>query len=268
MNAPIPYTDHSGELAAYVTPVTWGELRDGFCVAHDVVFHDPITIPHLAVLMAQSDLETGRRKAIWRMNFGNKKAGRGYISVAGNHHQYFRCNERLPDPNDGGKLKYFWFDPTHAQTRFRAYLTAAQGLEAQVRFLGTASNPARGNRYQAAWDAARAGDPAGYCDELAKARYFTAGLGPYKRAVVSIFGEYMRELGSYKVKRAESMPVAPTDVPTDAQPDVYVDHDAEDTEIQSAFSAIDMAEMILEVPWDAINEDKKKRVLGMFEDDA
>lgn len=258
-----PYTEHPGELAARIIPVSWKELRDGFCEAHGVVFHDPITVPHLGVLMAQSDLETGRRKAIWNFEFGNKKAGLSYIAQPRHHHQYFRCNERLPDPNDGGKLKYFWFDPTHAQTRFRAHTSVARGLEAQIVFLGTASNPARGNRYQKAWDAARAGDPAGYCDELAKAHYFTAGLGPYKRAVVSIYNEYMADLEGFTVPRP--VPVEPAAPPETEQADIYDDHAQEGTEIQSAFSAIDMAEMFLDVPWDAINEDKKKLVLEMFE---
>src|SRR5690606_21135877 len=117
------------------------------------------------------------KKGLWNWNLGNIKSSTAYADKAGNYHQYYRLNELLQQPD--GSMKYVWFDPTHPQTRMRAYLTSADGGAEKVRFLGTASNPARGNRYQRAWDALEAADPTAFSRELKAAGYYTAKEPPY-----------------------------------------------------------------------------------------
>jgi hypothetical protein len=230
----VTYTDDPREVEAVLKLASFGAVRDAFFTAHFNVFGYEITNEALAVLLAHSALETGRwSKGLWCWNFGNKKAS---LSYAGKH-CYFRCNELIAG-------KYEWFDPPHPQTRFRAYDTAAQGAEAQVRFLGTASNPARGNRYQAAWDAAMAGDPAGTVNALHSAGYFTAHLAPYRRAVESLWREYVTKLDAY-----EGVPGVQGSSTDEHLQDVHAEHEAEGTPLHhSPLLANDI--------YDAIQRDK------------
>ncbi len=135
------------------------------------------TTATLAVHVAQSALETGRWNQIHHWNFGNVKAGPNYEGF----YCQFRCNEII-----NGKVQ--WFTPPHPQTNFRAYASADSGAEAHMRFLyGLA-------RYRLAWAAAEKGDPDGFVEALKAAGYFTANLDPYRRAVKSLFGEFMSML--------------------------------------------------------------------------
>lgn len=182
------YTDHPREVEAVRKVLSFSEARQAFALAYGRIFKMPPSDEALALLLAHSALETGRwLQGLWCYNFGNKKASLSYPGL----HCYFRCNELI----DG---KYEWFDPPHPQTRFRAYLTSADGAEAQVRFLGTASNPDRPNRYQAAWNALLAGQPENFCAALHRAGYFTAHLGPYQKAVTSLFREFLPDCRGYK----------------------------------------------------------------------
>jgi hypothetical protein len=183
------YTDHRGELEAIRQDVDWTRVRDAYSGAYRGVFDDPIRLGPLAILLAHSALETGRwKKGLWNWNFGNIKASVSYIAKVGNLHQYYRLNEYLRQPD--GSMAYEWFDPAHPQTRMRAYRLGALGAAEKVRFLGTASNPAKGNRYQKAWDALLAEDPAAVSRELHAAGYYTAKEAPYTKALVSLHAEF------------------------------------------------------------------------------
>ena len=133
------------------------------------------TREHVAVLTAQSALESGRWKSMHRNNPGNIKASENYEYL----YTQFRCNEVI-----GGKV--VWFDPPHPQTNFRAFMDLDTGTLDYLRFLSGRA------RYAQAWKAAIAGDPARFVSALKSAGYFTADEAPYLRATVSLFGEYMR----------------------------------------------------------------------------
>lgn len=132
---------------------------------------------HVAVLTAQSALESGRWKSMHRNNPGNIKASDTYEYL----YCQFRCNEVI-----GGKVQ--WFDPPHPQTNFRAFMDLDTGVLDYLRFLS--GRP----RYSSSWHAAESGDPTLFVHALKNAGYFTADEAPYRRAVVSLFNEYMRLL--------------------------------------------------------------------------
>lgn len=133
------------------------------------------TREHIAVLTAQSALESGRWKSMHRNNPGNIKAGAEYEYL----YCQYRCNEVI-----GGKV--VWFDPPHPQCNFRAFLDLETGVLDYLRFLSGRA------RYALAWKAAIQGDPALFVQKLKSAGYFTADEAPYLRATVSLFNEYMR----------------------------------------------------------------------------
>jgi hypothetical protein len=112
-----------------------------------------------------------------RYNFGNVKASDSYEYLFTS----FRCNEVI-----GGRLE--WFDPPHPQTNFRAFMDLETGVMDYLRFLS--GRP----RYSSSWHAASSGDPALFVHALRNAGYFTADEAPYRRAVQSLFVEYMRLL--------------------------------------------------------------------------
>lgn len=130
---------------------------------------------HVAVLTAQSALESGRWRSMHCWNPGNIKASESYEYL----YCQFRCNEVI-----GGKV--VWFDPPHPQTNFRAFMDLDSGVLDYLRFLS--QRP----RYSSSWHAAESGDPALFVHALKNAGYFTADEAPYRRAVVSLFNEYLR----------------------------------------------------------------------------
>lgn len=126
----------------------------------------------LAMVTAQSALETGRWKSLYCFNFGNEKVG---SSWDGDYYQ-IRCNEIIDH-------KVVWFDPPHPQTWFRAFDSAAEGADSHIEFL-TKHEPT-------AFNAALAGDPVAYAHQLKVHGYYTASEALYARAVVSLFNEFL-----------------------------------------------------------------------------
>lgn len=131
----------------------------------------------VAVLTAQSALESGRWRSMHRFNPGNIKASADYEYL----YCQFRCNEVI-----NGKLQ--WFDPPNPQCNFRAFMDLETGVVDYLRFLSQRA------RYAAPWAASLKGDPAAFVHALKMSGYFTASEGPYLKGVVSLFGEYMRLL--------------------------------------------------------------------------
>lgn len=182
------YTTHPLEVPCERTPLRFEQARDAFAEAYAHEFFERIDVDTLAVLLAQSALETGRWKFLRRCNFGNKKASLSYTGL----HQYYppgAVNELIDDD-------LVWFDPPHPQTRFRAYATARDGAIAYVRFLGIDTNGG-GNRYQRAWDAAVSGDAEAFARQLSRLGYCTANTEPYVRGVVALAAEYTTALDGY-----------------------------------------------------------------------
>ncbi len=158
-----------------LTPCTASEYITAIRAGLETLMGVTPTREHIAVLTAQSALESGRWKSMHRDNPGNIKAGPDYEYM----YCQYRCNEVI-----GGKV--VWFDPPHAQCNFRAFNDLETGVLDYLRFLSERK------RYALAWKAAIQGNPSLFVTALKNAGYFTADEAPYLRAVVSLFGEYMR----------------------------------------------------------------------------
>jgi hypothetical protein len=213
-----------------LTPLTSIEamraLREGY---RRTMGKDPSSAT-LAVHMAQSALETGRWKKIHWNDFGNEKAGPNYEGF----YTQFRCNEVID-----GQVK--WFSPPHPQCNFRAYPTAIAGAAAHMLFLST------NGRYRLAWYAAEKGDPDEFVVALKQAGYFTAALEPYRKAVTSLFREFLSLIVDSGPQTQPAPPVL------------------DETE-HSPMSDDDMAERLplvyLEPDWDAIRVARDAEVQG------
>jgi hypothetical protein len=179
-----PNTPGQEVLPDTITPLTMEEMAMALIAAHRTLFGKDIDRRALCVFLAHTGLETGRWQKLHWYCVGNIKASLAYQGSV----YYVRCNEIID-----GKLQ--WFSPYHPQTRFRAVKTPAGGAELYLRFLGLATRGAGlPNRYQAAFDAAEKGDPVGMSDELHHAGYYTANADLYRRAMVDLFAEFLREL--------------------------------------------------------------------------
>jgi hypothetical protein len=163
-------------------------LREGW----KLVFGDFPSDDSLAILWAQSALETGRWSSIWNYNFGNIK------KTTDHDYCMYRCSEII-----GGKNIYF--DPPHPQTHFNAYPSAVEGAKEYIQFVSQRV------RYQAAWQELVLGNPIGYCAALKKAGYFTADLVAYTKGVVSLTNEF-------KTKKANLLAWQPPAPPVSVEP--------------------------------------------------
>lgn len=133
----------------------------------------------LAILWAQSALETGRWKSMHNYNWGNIKKKHA-PNDDGHYFTMFRCNELI-------NKRLEWFNPPHIQTHFRAYKSATDGAEDYIKFL------AGRTRYAKAWAALKAGDPAKYSHELKMGGYYTASEVLYTTGVVRLCQEFLRK---------------------------------------------------------------------------
>lgn len=161
----------------------------------------------LALLYAQTALETGRWRSIWCYNFGNiKRSGDEDYCM-------FRCNEVI-----NGKLE--WFDPPHRQTWFRAYPSALDGAYDYICFLS------QKKRYKSAWEAIKIGNPTLYSHNLKVAGYYTANETLYTKGVVSLTNEFKRKADKLLAWTPEPAEAPITIVPTgdDVTEEISVDH--------------------------------------------
>jgi len=136
------------------------------------------SLDSLAILWAQSALETGRWKSIHANNWGNIK------KLPDIRYTSFKCSELLDGKNQ-------WFYPYHPQTFFAAWDTAEEGAEAYLNFL------TKKKRYANAWKEVLNGNPIKYCACIKTAGYFTADLIQYTKGVVSLTEEFKRKFSNY-----------------------------------------------------------------------
>lgn len=158
-------------VQAFHTPVTPLEACSYIFQAHVAVFGTEPEPPLLAMLVAQSAGETLRWKDMFCWDWGNISghgAGGKWMLLRG-------AGETVNGHNvpRGG---------TEADA-FAVWPDALSGAKALVSFLGLASHPPTPNRYQAAWDAAKRGDVAGYVLGLHNGGYMTATVPAYTRLV-------------------------------------------------------------------------------------
>src|SRR5687768_13340188 len=105
-------------VPAVRTPVTPQDVARALRAAWLRLFEAEPANQCLAVLLAQSALETGRWKSCYCHNLGNMKPGSKW---QGDVFQ-IRLNEVI-------KGKVVWFDPPHPQTNMRAYPSLAAAAE-------------------------------------------------------------------------------------------------------------------------------------------
>lgn len=157
-----------------LTPLTIDEAIEGMRGAVLKLKGVETKPEHVAVLIAQSALETGHWRSIHRFNVGNAKASAEYVGF----YCQFKCSEILEG-------KTVWFEPPHPQCNFRAFFCAADGFADHIKLLANSS------RYARAWQCAERGDPEAYSRTCYSAGYYTANVESYTKSVVSLFGKYL-----------------------------------------------------------------------------
>lgn len=173
--------------------------------AWEVLFEEVPKLESVALLMAQSALETGRWKSCYSWGLGNVK----WTPATETDVCYRECNELLtPEAavaalvkasprTDGagldvelrgvsGDKQIVWFYPDHPASAFRAFKTLDEGA---VNYLSVLHK-----RFSSAWPAVVAGSPLEFVTRLKASRYFTAPLAEYLKAVNSLFLEYLKLL--------------------------------------------------------------------------
>jgi flagellar protein FlgJ len=136
----------------------------------------------IAVLYAQTAIETGSTGSMWNNNIGNVKYIPSKDTTADEGVQYMMLNnvwEIL-----GGKKVIF--QPPHQATWFRSFPTLADGFAFQVDFL-------KNKRYKKAWQAVEDGSPTGFAHLLKLAGYYTAPEADYAKAVGIYFNKFMKD---------------------------------------------------------------------------
>ena len=153
-----------------LTPLSPSEAAAALTAAYQQLVGVPPSQSILALLIAQSALETGNWKKIHNYNFGNQKAGTSYPLIV-----QFRCSELV-----NGVEKFF--DPPAPECNFRAYDSAAAGALDYLRVL-------HGRPHW--WQGLQTEDPSAFVDALATPpKYFTANPALYKSALTSLFVQY------------------------------------------------------------------------------
>jgi hypothetical protein len=127
----------------------------------------------VAILCAQSALETGRWKSMHCFNFGNIRPPKDW---PGDYCQ-FRCNEQV-SPG-----KWVWYDPPSPGSNFLAFPDAVTGIRYWLDKLKT--------RWPEAFQGAVAGQPVPFVHGLKQRGYFTADEAPYLNGVLGLTHEFL-----------------------------------------------------------------------------
>jgi hypothetical protein len=183
--------------------VTTLRAQDLFCAIHNAwgdLWEETPSRDAIVLVVAHSALETGWWQKCYNFNLGNVKSSRG----DGRDWTYYSCSEVLEvlaaeayvrGVTDGtarimryrgdGKCEVA-FVPPHPVSRFRAYETLDLAAVDHLTLLR--------KRFAATWPYVVAGDAPGFCRGLKQQGYFTADLGPYQTAVVSIHRALQKQL--------------------------------------------------------------------------
>ena len=171
-----------------LTPLSPSEAAAALASAYQRLVGVPPSQSVLALLIAQSALETEDWKKIHNYNFGNQKAGTNYPLIV-----QFRCSEIVK-----GVEKFF--DPPAPECNFRAYESAAAGALDYLRVL-------HGRPHW--WQGLQTEDPSAFVDALATPpKYFTANPSLYKSALTSRLLQY-GPLAEGALERPARPPAAP-----------------------------------------------------------
>jgi hypothetical protein len=154
-----------------LTPLTREQAASALAAAYQQLAGARPTPGVLALLLAQSALETGNWQKIHNFNFGNAKAGADYPLIV-----QFRCSE-LDEHGD----EHF-FDPPDPHCNFRAYNDAASGALDYLKVL---------HNRPTWWQGLHTEEPSRFVDALATPpKYFTANPQRYKGTVTALFESF------------------------------------------------------------------------------
>jgi hypothetical protein len=186
------------ELDANKTPITKQDLLLALWQAWYQIFGDEAKHESICVMGGQWALETGWGKSMWDFNLGNVKS----VDGDGHDYQFFGCGEELPlsvaqhAVHDSPLVKVVrqysvnnvpmasvWIDPKHPWCRFRAFNSLLEGAIDYVKLLN--------KRFQRAWPAVIAGDPALFAHYLKLQGYYTAPEAEYISTIKSTFHTMM-----------------------------------------------------------------------------
>jgi len=146
----------------------------------------------LAILTAQSALETGRWNKINNFNFGNLKMARG------SQFTLFATGENIWN-KEKRKNEWHWFEPPHYQTAFRSYNSEVDGASDYIEFLSDrkSSEKWRNEAYKVAFKLLKRGKPKGYSYALYKAGYYTGNPETYTAGVIKLYNEFLEKIKLY-----------------------------------------------------------------------
>jgi hypothetical protein len=179
-----------------LTPLTREAAARALAGAYQTLTGKLPTPAVLALLLAQSALETGNWQKIHNFNFGNAKASPDYPIIV-----QFRCSE----VNAQGVEEFF--DPPHPQCNFRAYEDAESGALDYLKVLHNRPHW---------WRGLHTGSPSAFVDALATPpKYFTANPARYKRTVTALF-EAFRPLALAALEGLVSPSPSPALLPPDS----------------------------------------------------
>lgn len=186
-----------------LTPLTREEAARALTAAYQQLTGAQPAAGVLALLLAQSALETGNWQKIHNFNFGNAKATADYPLIV-----QFHCSEV-----DEHGVEHF-FDPPDPHCNFRAYNDAASGALDYLKVLH--SRPTW-------WQGLHTQDPSRFVDALATPpKYFTADPNKYKGTVTALFQAFrplaVATLAEPPVQRPPIAPPAPVAEPPSSSP--------------------------------------------------
>ncbi len=188
------------------TPLSEAEATYYLKTAFKHVMGYEASLDTLAVMWAQTALETGRFRYLRSNNMGNQK------KLKDKKYTSYECSEIL-----NGKNQYFY--PYHPQTFFAAWDTPLEGAIDHVEFLS------KRTRYQAAWKEMLAGNPTKFSAELSKAGYYTANVVKYTAGVVRLCDEFKSK--SAKLLAWAPPAPEPTPEPEPVKPEPVVEEKPE-----------------------------------------
>ena len=186
------------ELAAAKTPVTRPELLLALWQAWYQIFGTEAKHESICVMGGQWALEDAWGRSMWDFNLGNVKS----VDGDGHDYQFFGCGEELPlsvaqhAVHDSPLVKVVrqysvnnvpmasvWISPKHPWCRFRAFNSLLEGAVNYVKLLN--------KRFQMAWPAVIAGDPALFSHYLKLQHYYTAPESQYTSTIELTFHTMM-----------------------------------------------------------------------------
>lgn len=162
----------------------------------------------LAIIVAQTALETGRWKSMYNYNWGNVKS----LPNDGHLWTMFKCSEII-------KGKEIFFEPPHDQTKFKAHLSSKDGAVFHISFLN-------GEKYNKALQHAIKGNVEPYITEICKIGYFTANLSIYLKSMKLLNNEFLQKISKYDFSLYDEPEVVEdteTDIPAVLKPHAALD---------------------------------------------